>query len=721
MNIRQRVSVHAYYTVKVKEKSGEVRSYHCPNVITQGKITYPAMLVPTTRRILIGSGSGTPAYTDTQLWAQFASLTATMTSSSTVTPYTYTFVMEIDEISGEEYVGTVFSELGAVANGSTLISHALIVDSQGNPSPFTKSDTQTVSISYTCTSSYAPGIVATAGDHSIYLTPHEDMALSGSISIVCDNNSTVSISAVVSKDLPNKQCTLASSGSGLIPSGRYSRLLRTNYFKALPYDAVKTAVVPKSTDINLPAVDSGVVEALSYTTTLQTISQISAYQSVSTYNYNNETTYLCLYNNGLCYLLSSTDDITFSILGSYSLTCNGINVYADSSNIYIFYLTTGGVLNRLSISKSDLSTVTTTIYTLPNTSTNLEFEIVGSTLVLAYTTTANLLTLVSSSDVFSTVTVASGLGSSTRPKLKAFKGELYIAQDSYVYKSTDFQTLTLMYTAPNTIGGIGASNVRIHILRTANSGTFMHYSEDGSNWIVGVGLALGATALQCKSVADTDGNVFFFTTNPGASQSAAVYMLVARYDSPEVLVECNTGSTFYVGRGNVWNTPIYFKSGYVYVIGFATTTTSQLRVDKYKMQQYSYPFIPLTTQSVNSGLAYALTSAFTIDNYNIFETLLGNYSVTYIGASTTQQDIEISDDCLSWTLVQAGGIINKKYIRRASTSTMTIYIGDVDLHNAMLKLNLINLISGYYVGLLSNTTQSASVTSVTATMTYATD
>lgn len=102
--------------------------------------------------ILFGSGSGTPAATDTVLFSRLGS--KGLSASSSNSDFTYVFrpaqSMGYSQASitlqAEEYVGSTITEVGIGYDATHIVTHAMLQDMNGNPISITKTDTDVIKI-----------------------------------------------------------------------------------------------------------------------------------------------------------------------------------------------------------------------------------------------------------------------------------------------------------------------------------------------------------------------------------------------------------------------------------------------------------------------------------------------------------------------------------------------------------------------------------------------
>lgn len=100
-----------------------------------------------TSKIAIGSGTGTPAVTDTALFSQIATLAATQIADVREYPTGYKQVQAT--IQATDYVGQTITEVGLVNGNGKLVTKAMLKDSEGNQISIAKSASDVVVITAT--------------------------------------------------------------------------------------------------------------------------------------------------------------------------------------------------------------------------------------------------------------------------------------------------------------------------------------------------------------------------------------------------------------------------------------------------------------------------------------------------------------------------------------------------------------------------------------------
>ncbi|MEG1543067.1 MAG: hypothetical protein RR382_00890 [Tannerellaceae bacterium] len=106
--------------------------------------------------INLGSGTGTLAKTRTTLFNQFCSRSASAVTQ--VYAYPVSYCKKSIQLAASDYVGTTITEVGVAAyNNTTLVTHALLQDSEGNPISIAKTATDIVTIYATIFATVNPG------------------------------------------------------------------------------------------------------------------------------------------------------------------------------------------------------------------------------------------------------------------------------------------------------------------------------------------------------------------------------------------------------------------------------------------------------------------------------------------------------------------------------------------------------------------------------------
>lgn len=133
MKSRCKINFKNEYTVRV-ERLGQVKEYHFGNVVLDSILNQNFGF----SGVRVGSGTGTPAKTDTDVFTKLwdISCTKTVTKDDEKQAAIHTLVGEIPPDTS--HVGTI-TELGILI-GSTMVTHALIKDAEGNPMTIEKDD-----------------------------------------------------------------------------------------------------------------------------------------------------------------------------------------------------------------------------------------------------------------------------------------------------------------------------------------------------------------------------------------------------------------------------------------------------------------------------------------------------------------------------------------------------------------------------------------------------
>lgn len=138
------IKVHNEFTfVCIDNKTKETAEYKAYNVVTNGGISRLINGSVFDNYIHLGTGDGTPSVTDTSLFTFKVSKSTTRVSQELGPDNktaTFRYYIKLDET---EQNGITFTEVG-LASGTTttlLNTHAMIVDSQGQPMGITKTDT----------------------------------------------------------------------------------------------------------------------------------------------------------------------------------------------------------------------------------------------------------------------------------------------------------------------------------------------------------------------------------------------------------------------------------------------------------------------------------------------------------------------------------------------------------------------------------------------------
>ncbi len=149
MQNKCQILFHNEYSVQVI-RMGEKKEYHFGNVtlskILEGNFDFTG--------VRIGSGTGTPSSSDTDVFSKLWDITCTktVTKDDDKNAAIHTIVGEIPPDTS--HVGTI-TELGILVN-STMVTHALIRDAEGNPMTIEKDDLTKVIVTARITMSLSP-------------------------------------------------------------------------------------------------------------------------------------------------------------------------------------------------------------------------------------------------------------------------------------------------------------------------------------------------------------------------------------------------------------------------------------------------------------------------------------------------------------------------------------------------------------------------------------
>ena len=162
MKINQNMSVHNRFDIIVRDAvtGKEKQKAVAYNVVCDGYFT---LLFSTTvfssgpsfnrtlfNKIAFGSGTGNPANTDTNLFTRIDALTTSNYETVYGTPTSYRTVQIV--LDADHYNGSTITEVGLIGQRNvspvrdTLLSHAMIQDSEGEPIAITKTNTDVVTI-----------------------------------------------------------------------------------------------------------------------------------------------------------------------------------------------------------------------------------------------------------------------------------------------------------------------------------------------------------------------------------------------------------------------------------------------------------------------------------------------------------------------------------------------------------------------------------------------
>lgn len=132
---QNKISLHNRFDLMlVEESTGKIKqTAQAENVALNGFHTNLMWLKNFVNYIAIGTGTGTPAPTDTALFAQKHIASLTEVSSDKTGPV-YKRVVSCTLPANSSYVGD-YTEVGlyALPDSSNLMTHAMLVDSEGNP------------------------------------------------------------------------------------------------------------------------------------------------------------------------------------------------------------------------------------------------------------------------------------------------------------------------------------------------------------------------------------------------------------------------------------------------------------------------------------------------------------------------------------------------------------------------------------------------------------
>ena len=148
VNVNLNASIHNRFDIEVIDaRTGEVKQRaQAENVICNQMWSKLFSTSVWNYCIHIGSGSGTPSDSDTQLFSYIASKTSQVESYSNE-PGVFSLTKKI-QLSESEYVGVTLTEVG-IASGSTkttLCTHAMLADMNGNQISIIKTDTDIINI-----------------------------------------------------------------------------------------------------------------------------------------------------------------------------------------------------------------------------------------------------------------------------------------------------------------------------------------------------------------------------------------------------------------------------------------------------------------------------------------------------------------------------------------------------------------------------------------------
>lgn len=187
MELKQNVKVHNKFEITVCDaKTGkEKQKAYAYNVVLDnffqlrlkqrsGNVFHQAM-----NTIAIGTGTGTPSITDTDLFKPLTRRTATKVDEHYEYPTSY--ITKQIKINADECNGETFTEVGLeveYSNGSRTIyilcTHAMLQDADGKPTTVHKTDTDVVYINATF---YCIFVKGGFGDNGIYPLPKDNMII----------------------------------------------------------------------------------------------------------------------------------------------------------------------------------------------------------------------------------------------------------------------------------------------------------------------------------------------------------------------------------------------------------------------------------------------------------------------------------------------------------------------------------------------------------------
>ncbi|MGI6745439.1 MAG: hypothetical protein ACOX45_04630, partial [Acutalibacteraceae bacterium] len=128
------------------------------------------------RYIAIGTGTGTPAVTDTALFSQL--IRKEVTTLETVYEYPTSHTTKQIKLEATECNGSTITEValvgvysGTLTNSYYIMSHAMLQDSEGNQIAIAKTDTDVVYITATFYVTYTP---SGFGSNGIYPKPENN-------------------------------------------------------------------------------------------------------------------------------------------------------------------------------------------------------------------------------------------------------------------------------------------------------------------------------------------------------------------------------------------------------------------------------------------------------------------------------------------------------------------------------------------------------------------
>lgn len=145
--INAKASIHNRFDIEVVDgRTGKIKQRaQAENIILNQKWNSP--VGNWSSYIHIGSGTGTPAATDTQLFTFIAGIQSTSTIKNIVDKNTHSIQRKIT-LSEIQYVGQTITEVGVGygSTASTLCTHAMLKDMNGNQISIAKTNTDIINI-----------------------------------------------------------------------------------------------------------------------------------------------------------------------------------------------------------------------------------------------------------------------------------------------------------------------------------------------------------------------------------------------------------------------------------------------------------------------------------------------------------------------------------------------------------------------------------------------
>ena len=162
MNIKQDVRIHNKFDIEVVDvRTGEVRQRaKAFNVVLDQlfstHMVRPGMDPNGFKSVALGKGSGTPSASDTALFSAVGSYTTTRSASGIDNDAGYYYAVYKATMTTENGNGYTYTEIGLnYVTGDygnyrgCLATHAMLVDSEGNPMSITKTNTDVIYITAT--------------------------------------------------------------------------------------------------------------------------------------------------------------------------------------------------------------------------------------------------------------------------------------------------------------------------------------------------------------------------------------------------------------------------------------------------------------------------------------------------------------------------------------------------------------------------------------------